>query len=111
MVSMMTYFFSARGFGHPVFLKPHFGHPVMKILAKTLCSQGFIYFLGFLPYFVLAKLDTCSIRVNFSLKMGPTNKIFLLSLRTTSFIDHLMFSSGWSALVVLIVINHFITSK
>ena len=36
MVSMMTYLFSARGFGHPVFLKPHFGHPVMKILAKTL---------------------------------------------------------------------------
>ena len=36
VVSMMTYFFSARGFGHPVFLKPHFGHPVMKILAKTL---------------------------------------------------------------------------
>ena len=36
MVSMMTYFFSVRGFGHPVFLKPHFGHPVMKILAKTL---------------------------------------------------------------------------
>ena len=36
MVSMMTYIFSARGFGHPVFLKPHFGHPVMKILAKTL---------------------------------------------------------------------------
>ena len=33
---MMTYFFSARGFGHPVFLKPDFGHPVMKILAKTL---------------------------------------------------------------------------
>ena len=30
-------FFSVRGFGHPVFLKPHFGHPVMKILAKTLC--------------------------------------------------------------------------
>ena len=29
-------FFSAREFGHPVFLKPHFGHPVMKILAKTL---------------------------------------------------------------------------
>ena len=23
-------FFSVRGFGHPVFLKPHFGHPVMK---------------------------------------------------------------------------------
>ena len=36
MVSMMTYFFSTRGFGHPVFSKPHFGHPVMKILAKTL---------------------------------------------------------------------------
>ena len=36
MVSMMTYYFSTRGFGHPVFMKPHFGHPVMKILAKTL---------------------------------------------------------------------------
>ena len=36
MVSMRTYLFSARGFGHPVSLKPHFGHPVMKILAKTL---------------------------------------------------------------------------
>ena len=36
MVSMMTYFFSVRGFGHPVFVKPHFGHPVMKILAKSL---------------------------------------------------------------------------
>ena len=36
MVSMMTYYFSMRGFGHPVFLKPHFGHPVMKILTKTL---------------------------------------------------------------------------
>ena len=36
VVSMITYYFSVRGFGHPVFLKPHFGHPVMKILAKTL---------------------------------------------------------------------------
>ena len=36
MVSMMSYIFSVRGFGHPVSLKPHFGHPVMKILAKTL---------------------------------------------------------------------------
>ena len=25
-----------KGFGHPLFVKPHFGHPVMKILAKTL---------------------------------------------------------------------------
>ena len=32
---MMT-LFSVRVFGHPVFLKPHFGHPVMKNLAKTL---------------------------------------------------------------------------
>ena len=38
MVSMMTYCFSVRGFGHPVSLKPHFGHPVMEILAKTLLS-------------------------------------------------------------------------
>ena len=30
------FFFAVKGFGHPVFLKPHFGHPVMKILAKTL---------------------------------------------------------------------------
>ena len=36
MVSMMTYCFSVRGFGHPVSLKPHYGHPVMEILAKTL---------------------------------------------------------------------------
>ena len=37
MVSMMTNFLSVlKGVGHPVFLKPHFGHPVMKILAKTL---------------------------------------------------------------------------
>ena len=36
MVSMMTYFFSVRGFGHPAFLKPHFGHPVMKFQTKTL---------------------------------------------------------------------------
>ena len=39
MVSMMTYLCSVRGFGHPVFLKPHFGHPVMKILAKTLVED------------------------------------------------------------------------
>ena len=39
---MMTYFFSVRVFGHPVFLKPHFGHPVMKILAKTL--YGLIHY-------------------------------------------------------------------
>ena len=40
MVSMITNYFSVRGFGHPVFLKPHFGHPVMKILAKTLSSSN-----------------------------------------------------------------------
>ena len=32
-------FFSVRGLGHPVVLKPHFGHPVMKILAKTLVAS------------------------------------------------------------------------
>ena len=41
MVSMMTYFLSVRGLGHPVFLKPYFGHPAMK-MAKTL-SQSYIY--------------------------------------------------------------------
>ena len=40
MVSMMTYFFSVRGFGHPVLLKAHFWHPVMKILAKILGGGG-----------------------------------------------------------------------
>ena len=43
MVSVMTYIFSARGFGHPVFLKPHFGHPVMKILAKTLREVAMVW--------------------------------------------------------------------
>ena len=33
------FFFSGGGFGHPVFSKPHFGHPVMKILAKTLVGE------------------------------------------------------------------------
>ena len=28
--------FSIRDFGHPKFLKSQFGHPVMKILAKSL---------------------------------------------------------------------------
>ena len=40
MVSMITNFFSVRGFGQGVFLKPHFGHPVMKILAKTLGTSN-----------------------------------------------------------------------
>ena len=40
---MMTYIFSVRGFGHLVLLKPHFGQPVMKILAKTLAGSQNIW--------------------------------------------------------------------
>ena len=32
----MVFTFSIRDFGHPKFLKSQFGHPVMKILAKSL---------------------------------------------------------------------------
>ena len=32
----MIFTFSIRDFGHPKFLKSQFGHPVMKILAKSL---------------------------------------------------------------------------
>ena len=52
MVSMMTNFFSTRGFGHPVFSKPHFGHPVMKILAKTLPGRQGFYIM---PYSQLGR--------------------------------------------------------
>ena len=56
MVSMVTYYFSMRGFGHPVFLKPHFGHPVTKILAKTLPA-------GVLPITTTTLRSTHSIQI------------------------------------------------
>ena len=40
IITVMIFTFSIRDFGHPKFLKFHFGHPVMKILAKSL-SQGY----------------------------------------------------------------------
>ena len=43
MVNMMTCVFSMGGFGHPVFLKPHFGHPVMKDPGQK--ARGLIGFL------------------------------------------------------------------
>ena len=39
IVSVMILTFSVRDFGHPQFLKSKFGHPVMKILAKSLISS------------------------------------------------------------------------
>ena len=36
IISVMILTFSIRDFGHPKFLKSQFGHPVMKILAKSL---------------------------------------------------------------------------
>ena len=36
IISVMIFTFSIRDFGHPKFLKSQFGHPVMKILAKSL---------------------------------------------------------------------------
>ena len=35
-ISVMIFTFSIRDFGHPEFLKSQLGHPVMKILAKSL---------------------------------------------------------------------------
>ena len=35
IISVMIFNFSIRDFGHPKFLKSQFGHPVMKILAKS----------------------------------------------------------------------------
>ena len=36
IISVMIFTFSVRNFGHPKFLKSKTGHPVMKILAKSL---------------------------------------------------------------------------
>ena len=36
IISVMIFTFLTRDFGHPKFLKSQFGHPVMKILAKSL---------------------------------------------------------------------------
>ena len=36
IISVMILTFSIRDFGHPEFLKSQFGHPVKKILAKSL---------------------------------------------------------------------------
>ena len=36
VISVMIFAFSNRDFGRPKFLKSQFGHPVMKILAKSL---------------------------------------------------------------------------
>ena len=48
MISAMIFTFSIRDFGHPKFLKSQFGHPVMKILAKSLlqCTLGFAPIIG-----------------------------------------------------------------
>ena len=49
IISVMIYTFSIRDFGHLVFLYSQFGHPVMKILAKSLdttevADTTFLYF-------------------------------------------------------------------
>ena len=36
IISVMIFTYSIRDFGHPLFLKSHFGHSVMKISAKSL---------------------------------------------------------------------------
>ena len=38
MISVVIFTFSIKDFGHPQFLKSLFGHPVMKILAKSLIT-------------------------------------------------------------------------
>ena len=41
IISVMIFTFSNRDFGHPKFLKSQCGHPVMKILAKSL-ETGYV---------------------------------------------------------------------
>ena len=60
---MMTNFFSVRGFGHPVFMKTYFGHPVIKILAKTLPVS-----LVILYHIVLYYYSSSSVLVSFILE-------------------------------------------
>ena len=36
IINVMIFTFSIRDFGHPKFLKSQFGHPVKKILVKSL---------------------------------------------------------------------------
>ena len=43
IISVMIFTFSLRDFGHPNSLKSQFGHPVMKILAKSLISTFMNY--------------------------------------------------------------------
>ena len=38
IISVTIFTFSIKDFGHPKFLKSQFGHPVMRILAKSLLS-------------------------------------------------------------------------
>ena len=40
IISVMIFTFSMRDFGHPQFLKSRFGHPVMKLLAKSLTMMN-----------------------------------------------------------------------
>ena len=43
IISIMIFTFSIRDFGHPQFVKYHFGHPVIKIMAKSLRGRGGFY--------------------------------------------------------------------
>ena len=48
IISVMIFTFSTRDFGHPKFLKSQFGHPVMKVLAKSML-QWTLYFQHMIP--------------------------------------------------------------
>ena len=42
IISVMILTFSIWDYGHPKFLKSQFGHPVMKILAKSLALMHYL---------------------------------------------------------------------
>ena len=43
IISVMILTFSIRDLGHPKFLESQCGHPVMKILAKSLQTEQFLF--------------------------------------------------------------------
>ena len=62
IISVMLFTFSTRDFGHPKFFKSQFGHPVMKIMAKSLCIGIASYKKGtgvFFPLMLKALFGNC----------------------------------------------------
>ena len=57
IISVMIFNFLIRDFGHPKFLNSQFGHPVMKILAKSLPAWTPQKVLNAVDPTIIAKLE------------------------------------------------------